>query len=169
MMPYNTYNITKDAYVLPISRNILTDVKLGGGLNLDDPMDPMSAPLPPFAGNLLAPSAEGQPIDVSSILSSATAFIEDTSDYELTTTLYASMNAAFNYGSFEAAYSDVRSIVQKSDVIVALITQTVTGEPIPESWINWKSAQVQKRRASPVTMSGFINSYLNTAPTMFRP
>jgi hypothetical protein len=40
---YNKFNVTKDSYVIPVSTDIVQKVRLGGGLNLDDPFNPQTS------------------------------------------------------------------------------------------------------------------------------
>jgi hypothetical protein len=135
---YDMYNITKPEHVVSISGDVVSNIALGTGLDMDDPLKPMPAPLSPFLVG--QPTVvDGSPIDIPSILSSQTSFIEDASDYELATTLYANMGASFGFASLSAACSYSRTVQQKSDAIVALISQTTTGEPIPVSSINWRA------------------------------
>jgi hypothetical protein len=136
---YNMYNITKDHYVLRIPSGAIPQLSLGRGLDLNDPSNPVARQAP-FASDGEILSVNNDVLDLPSILASSSSFLEDMTDYELATTLNANMSAAFSFGSLDVAYSHAKDMITKSDVILALITQTNSGPMIPDKWLMWKNA-----------------------------
>jgi hypothetical protein len=104
---YDMYNVTKSSFDVPISGLFSADVFLGEGLNMDDPLMPVTVPHSPFQPNdvkaMMAQSAGT--IDRNTILGSVTSFVEDTSDYEFSQAIYANMHATFQFASLNSALS----------------------------------------------------------------
>lgn len=143
------YNITKETHVVPLSGDIGSNVKLGLGLNLDDPDSPVPAPLGPFAEPTMPNAAKVQQgLKRDEIFSSTTAFIEDQTDYELTHVLRANMKATFAFGSGNVAFDYVKRVTASSDVIVAIISQSITSAPIDSHSIVWKGAPSSEQISS---------------------
>jgi hypothetical protein len=63
---YDMYNITRPEHVVSVSRDVIADIALGSGLNMNDPLKPMPAFLGPFGAT--KPAIADTPIDLPSIL-----------------------------------------------------------------------------------------------------
>ncbi len=137
-LAFDMYNVTKENHLIPLSGEIGSNVLMGSGMNLDDPDNPVPAPLGPFVGSAAVTTVVDQ-INLDQLLTSSTSFIEDRSAYEFSRVLRANMRASFNFASGSAAYEYTKRITEDSDVIVALVTQSVTSPAIPPSNINWKN------------------------------
>ncbi|MQW01053.1 hypothetical protein GHK46_28135 [Sinorhizobium medicae] len=157
---YNMYNITKDEFKVPVSRNIGANVILGAGINMDDPNDPVLAPNRPFSGEEeLEIGRERKKLELDQILSSTTQFIENTSDYEFARVISVSMKGAFSFASAEAAYSFVKNRRISSHVIMSLITNTVTSPQLNPQNIKWSTPPSSEAVPDPDVLRQFVSGY----------
>jgi hypothetical protein len=92
---YDMYNITKPQHKISISGDVGSNIVLGTGLNLDDPLRPIPSPTWPFAASKVTAANQG-PIDLPSIFSSTTSFVQEVSDDEFARVIYANLNGSFS-------------------------------------------------------------------------
>ncbi|MGY4626444.1 hypothetical protein [Bradyrhizobium sp. USDA 4486] len=118
---YDLYNITKREHRVGISGDAPSNVFLGQGLIMDNPASPIPATYSPFAGTgpRAALSDEKAPIDVPTIIHAGTSYVEDVSEYEFASALYANMGGHYGFASFDHAYSYTKNVTTKNDVIIA--------------------------------------------------
>jgi hypothetical protein len=142
-MAYDTYQITRDVHLVPISGDIIGNLSLGAGVIMSDPLQPILAPRSPFLNDPRDEATEApdnQEIDLPTILGSTTSYIETNDTYQRAMALYANMKASFGFGSASAALSYTRDVEKTSDIIIALIEQSITGPELPERNIRWSAA-----------------------------
>ncbi|MBY3044845.1 hypothetical protein [Rhizobium leguminosarum] len=159
---FDHFNLTRDNYTVALSGDVGANILLGMGLNLDDPDNPLVAPLAPFLTDGPRPNAS-QPQQIlkrDEIFSSSTAFIEDQSDYEFSRTLRANLKASFTFASGSAAYEYVKEVRKSSDVIVAIISETTTSPAIAASSIKWASEpSAEKVTSKDDRLRQFVDDY----------
>jgi hypothetical protein len=150
---------------LSVPTSITANVRLGAGVNLDDPTFPILTPQSPFLPHEIPheiASAQDNPIPVNSIASASTSFAEGASDYEFSHTLSADLNASFGFASANASYDYVKNIRQTSDIIVAIITLSTTAPQLDSSLVKWSSApssESDKIKTEADRLRQFIEDY----------
>lgn len=142
-MSFDQYNITRDLYTVLVNSDIVTNVNAGAGLIMDDPLSPSTAPQPPFFEQKKLPfygrSDAENPIDVETIVSASTSFIQTKDTYQLAKSLYANLKASYGFASASASYEYVKQIMNTGEMILAIIEVKSSGPSIDEGDIYWRS------------------------------